>query len=565
MPDMQLQFIGDIAWRSGYHQRQSGVFGATVPLGKEWSSMHSRRSKNGHELAVRFGTISSSTENAYGPKKGGLWDWRGGSWSALRRGAVLSAIFLAACSTSDPGTGIPDTDSPPGDSKNTKTDTGPKVLAPYKDLVFNKIDILDAGSILNRTGLQGKLVRAADGTLFYASLRLLKQLTGQELEKCDIAVFAGGSAPTENYGLRIAVRAPGAATWTIESVNFATVAAPGVPMALFGLDAAFNSGGQLVVTLAAGAGGLFSCGSSDLIMVRRQAANSYTLTTPVADSGACCAPTECVAVVGDSEPACTQGTDVGAWSAVALDPAGSLAIAYVDYHNFADEDGQSWQGYEMWHESGNNVFGIQPWSGYGRFGDLVYSGTTAVSAYAGWTNLGIHIRRRTGSAGNTSDWEDVVLAKTSKVGERLNLAVAPDGRVGLVYHETQTSGTTTNYLYYTESTNDGETWSTAERIDKTGIQIKFPSFAFDAESRPVIAYTTCNDNNQCRANSNGIRMTWRELDGTWPRLPTQVWLPKNELVGDYLQMVLDPDTNIPTFAFHNTTTGSAMYGEGSYP
>src|SRR5690606_23300396 len=86
---------------------------------------------------------------------------------------------------------------------------------------------------------------------------------------------------------------------------------------------------------------------------------------------------------------------------------------------------------------------------------------------------------------------------------------------------------------------------------------EFPSLAYDAESRPLIAFHVCGAGSTC--TDPHLHLAWRELDGT-------TW--KDEVVhsvasttsGVYASLVVDPDTHEVAIAFQEigSGTGAAM-------
>jgi len=427
--------------------------------------------------------------------------------------------------------------------------------APYPSLVwdYKEVDVADP---THPAGVQGKLLRGADGTIYYGYYKYVAPD-----DTCDIAVFGGGTAPNISYELRVTVLAPGSTDWTTPEMAPLDNAGGGAlehVTSLFGLDGIIEAAtDKPIFAIAAGAPGLASCGSSDLVLARRTGPGAWTFESPVTDSGSCCSLEDC-----NGDPACNNGADVGAWATIAESPGGGLAVAYTDYHNFWDQDGQSMQGYEMWEESGA-VTGVRPWDGLGIYSDIIFAGDTAITAYAGYNKTGLWVLRRDGSAGAPTDWVEVKVVSGINVGERLSLAVAEDGTVGLAYHEVNDRfGTKVHDLRYCESTDGGLTWGTCDNVGEQVRQVGYyPSLAFDNENRPLIAYRFCGVDS-CENAHDGLRLTWREHSGEWNSFTVHdEALSKSGL---YNSLVIDPVTNEPTIAFHNQTRGSAMIAAGVF-
>ena len=400
-------------------------------------------------------------------------------------------------------------------------------------------------------GIQGKLLRAGNGTLFYAYLKFVNLD-----DTCNIAVFGGGSAPAINYELHVAVRAAGATTWSIETVPLNQVGPPDYALGRFGIDGVINHANQPVLSLAAGTAGLFSCGSGDLVLATRTGTNAWSVSAEVTASNAY-GGAEC------PDPACTQGTDVGAWSAIAQAPDGSLNVTFTDYHNFSTEDGQTRQGYEMW-QSGGLVTAIMPYVSQGNYADLIYAGGTLITAFAGYKPTGVRVMRRTGNSGTLSDWQQSLLFDSLEVGERLSLALAPDGTVGLAMHVIKTDAqTTVNDLWYCESTDGGATWTQiCDNVDQPVLNLGYnPSLAYANDGTPVIAYRACGAD--CDASDDRLRIAWRNAPGDWGVVDVVAQASNRE--GLYAQLLLDPMTNAPTLAYQDLTLGSAVVATGSAP
>jgi len=407
-------------------------------------------------------------------------------------------------------------------------------------------------------GYQNKLVLAPDGTIYVAYLKYQG-----DMGTCDIANFGGDAVPNSRYDLKLARRAVGQTYWQIEDVPLANVpATDNLPYlaARYGLDGLYDAAGDaLVLAFAAGGPGLASCGSSDLVLARRTSAGVWSFQVPAADSNACC--TVCTPSTSDlaccEDPACTAGTDVGAWAAVAQDDGDAIGVAFTDYHNYWDSDGYDHVGYELW-ESGAGVRGIRPWSGKGDFGDLVYAGAMPVAAYTSYGTGGLFVARRTGASTADDAWEEQDLASGWRIGERINLARAPDGTLGLAAFVASDASGALNDLVYSSSSDDGATWIPFELVEHQLLDAgRMPSLAFDSGSRPGVSYqhvgTTTND----------THFAWRESDGHWTVF--EVDADASRQTGYYSQLVFDPATDAPIVVYQDLTRGAVMIAEGALP
>ncbi len=456
-------------------------------------------------------------------------------------------VTLAACTPSESRSVTEPTDEDvSGGDSDLPAETPP---APYTSLTF-AIEAVDTQTPTTAAGYQGKLLRGPDGTLYYAYM----QATGLANDACDIAVFGSGESPGATYGVRVAVRPPAASTWSIEDVLDGQT--PDYVTARWGLDAVIDGSARLVLTFAGGPGpGLFDCaGAGDLVVATRQGAGSYDVQVRVADSSGCCTPC-------NNGGACTNGEDVGRWAAATLDGQGALAVMYMDYHNSVDEDGAT-PGLELWQTGG--VTGIRPWSMKGTFGVLRSTTAGLIAAYTTRAQTGLYVARQTGSAGSPADWVEQNLRDGWKVGERLAMAVAPDGTIGLAFNARQNNlGLAVDDLVYCWSQDGGVTWSVpCETVDNLGNVGRTPSLAFDRTSRPAVSYYYCGAGGSCAASADGLRFAWRdEVAGRWKRF--NVRFDAGHQDGIYGSLVMHPDTDEPLIAFQDITTGAAMLARGT--
>ncbi len=468
---------------------------------------------------------------------------------------IIACSVIAACkpkSNSGPQNQVP------ADSDGSDSDVGSQF--DYSTLTWTYTDV-EVDDPTLKAGYQGRLLRGADGTLYYAYLKYVGPYDTDGLgNNCDIAVFGGGQAPTSQYYLKLATRAPGTEAWNVETVPLASVPATNNKAfvgALYGVDAAFDSNGRVVLAVAAGGPGVATCASSDLVLATRQAANNWSFVVAADDSSDCCS--DC-----GGEP-CTTGSDVGAWAAVARAPSGALSVAFVDYHFFWDQDGQTAQGYELWQEGGS-VTGIRPWSGFGAFGALTYVDSTPLVAFTAFNGGGLWVLRRTGQTGLSSDWQGQDLRSGWQIGERISLAQSADGVLGLAAHaQADGAGTVVDDLIYCFSQDGGSNWSVpCENVDSRTLHLGHnPSLTFDPAGRAVVSYYYCGAGPSCTAQEDGVKLAWREGLGTWRT--TTVQSDASKRTGTYSQLVIDPVTYEPTVVFQDLTRGAAVAAQGHFP
>src|SRR5262249_45167872 len=108
---------------------------------------------------------------------------------------------------------------------------------------------------------------------------------------------------------------------------------------------------------------------------------------------------------------------------------------------------------------------------------------------------------------NGTTWTVTQVAPSSAIGGGPGFAINTHGRMSLAYFDGDSGK-----LWYTESTDDGVTWSDAEKVDTVGTAGQFPSLAIDPSGEPAIAYYRCSSKieaTQCDANLDGLRVARR--------------------------------------------------------
>ncbi len=490
----------------------------------------------------------------------------------LVRFVVLSflAAALGGCEEPQPNI-IGEGDSDNGNNNNQRWIGNPPP-APWDTLTWGltpgeQTRVETTGDPGLPAGIQGELLADSAGRLFYVYYKFER-----DGEPCSIAAFGGGPAPNAGYYLHVAVRQPGAATWTVEAVPLEQQGGKPHSSARFGIDAEIDNSDRLVIAVAAGGTGLFTCGSAELVLATRTAPNAYTIFHAVSSSGECCDDRTGCTLPGlecCNDPACRDGApgDIGAWAALAIRPDGGRAVAYGDQHNFGTEDGQTQQGLELW-EDGASPVGIRPYAGMGRFTALEYPGTTPIVAFTGFETVrGLHVLRRTGTANDGNDWEEVSLGidyRNYTIGERIRIEKAPDGTIGLVFQAIKDSnGDTINDLFYCSSNDDGATWNGCTSVGAKVWNIGGnPSLTYSADSKPRIAHQYCGVSALCPSADDGLMFSFQADNGLWYHsLAHSVSSTRS---GFYSGVVVDPSTGVPTVAFQDLTNGAAITFSGSF-
>lgn len=467
--------------------------------------------------------------------------------------SLVAVMAMVACGGDKPNNHVSEGDDD-GDEV-TDPNGGQKAPAPWTNVTFTTQDV-EIKTPGFPAGVRGKLVRDSAGTLYYSYFR-----REENVPECDIALFGGGPAPSIAYDAVVAVKAAGATSFTIEKIPLDAVGAPQNQAYIsdpLGLDAAVDNSNRLVLSLPAGGGGQFMCASSDLVVATRTGTNTYTFQVPTTGSESCCAvgpePENC------SDPACVQGTNVGTWPALAVRSNGNLAVAYSDLHFATDKDGTEGAGLELW-AAGSGISGIRPWAASGRWARLKEVNGRLVVAYTtysvGDTGAGAHVLVRQ----DDGHWIGQDQSFGAGVGERLELEVAPNGTVGLLYYAiTDNSGRTVEDLYYCESTDNAATFPSCSRPESAVIIAgQTPSLAFDSQSRPVLSYYYCGSSG---CTNDGLRVAWRDNTGKWWKY--NVRNIANNRSGFYSSIVVDPTTDEPIIAFQDLTRGAAMVAYGNF-
>ena len=511
------------------------------------------------------------------------------AWRVLACLALVPVLGSTGCTSSDPPTQVQRGDPDGGGDDYCEPPCSVDGVPPEPwDTLTWELTEIDVGNPTLAAGIQNRMIRMPNGDIHIAYFKLLESEA-----TCEIAVFAGGTAPAPTYQLRVATLPSGGSPsdWTIEEVRLENIldgdsAQPGYATSRYGIDATVNGSGQLVVALAAGDAGLAQCGSTQAVTCTRAGAGSWSCTIVGNDSGDCCLDimsTDCQASLlcqldYCADPACVAGApgDVGSWSAIATADNGTIGVAFTDVHNFWGETDQTFQGLEF--NEGSSVTGIRPWSSNGKFAALTYDGNTPVVAFTSYTRGGLSILHRPTTNGDGNDWvaphEDSRLDVWNgyQIGERIQLEKPPSdppGRdLGLLFHAYKDrNGTIVNDLVYCRTMVDPlepDEWKWEFPCNKlvTSHIGAFPGLAYDNDGIPYVVYRYCGTSD-CRASQDGVRFAWLDDSqalGRWWRFI--VHNESSSRSGLYNQVVVDPESKEPIVAFQHLTRGSLVIAHG---
>lgn len=483
-------------------------------------------------------------------------------------------IGVSACSSDDGPTDITANSNNNGNSNSAVNDgnMGRTPPAPYDDVAFDCVDVIMPDNPERPYGQQGRLLRNNAGDLFYAMLRPIG------VQPVCGAAISGAISDTPVFDFLVFVKTAGSDTWELERVDFEPTGDPGVLTDRFGIGAAINpANGQPTFSVAAGDGGLFTCGSSDLVLATRTGPNAYTLNTRATNGadfggGAGSCPDDprpegelecCKDVEG-----CTAGDDVGMWSDVAFSTDNNQAVVYSDFHNATTEDGGENQDVELWEPRG--ISGVRPFAGLGLYAGLTFNADNdLVVAFTGYIGGGVYVLRRLddgpewlGANSATTGDERGNLFPGFVVGERISLATAPDGTVGLAFHALRDEDDfEIQDLIYCESDDGGATFQRpCTTVDQPLLRVgNFPSLAYNSQSQPAISYYYCGPDTAC--SRDGLRYAWRDGDGVWWYFNVQN--TDNNRSGEFSGLVFD-ENDAPIIAFTDLTRGAAMVATGTF-
>lgn len=284
------------------------------------------------------------------------------------------------------------------------------------------------------------------------------------------------------------------------------------------------------------------CGANDLYLFSKTG-GTWTRTLVVANSNEAPATDECIAA-----SASTYGWVVGVHPALAISPSGQFAIAWRDIHAGTtlqrDDTARSdlefsldgaFEQIDCGGAAGEyNVLAWEP------SGGLVASWYTEIRSGAGeQAREGIWVARRA-----TPMWEKHRLFQGASA-PRTNMAVAPDGTIGVVWPQAQSL----RYAHIAPGRPLSEAVvETASPVDMNAGQ--HASLAYTADSVPVVSHYRCNrylpDDPGCNAVEDGPVWSWREANGATGIWKTEDIEPEIDewLCGDNTQIGVRPDGSI---------------------
>ncbi|MEM6733195.1 MAG: hypothetical protein AAF658_16675, partial [Myxococcota bacterium] len=189
-----------------------------------------------------------------------------------------------------------------------------------------------------------------------------------------------------------------------------------------------------------------------------------------------------------------------------------------------------------------------------------------IIAYGAYGGQGLYILRSNPDGGfdGVNGRRDGALFQNFIVGERISMAIAPDGTLGIAFYVIEDDDGVAEDLWFCESEDNGETINVGANctiVEEPFLSVgAFPSLAYDSESRPAISYQFCGADATC--SRDGLRYAWRDDTGLWWKF--NVHNVDNNRSGLYTSLVIDPATDAPTIAFHDLTRGAAMLAVGAF-
>jgi hypothetical protein len=276
--------------------------------------------------------------------------------------------------------------------------------------------------------------------------------------------------------------------------------------AMMGVGITLDKSGEPVLAYTGGPSADFRCGASDMLMASVSGGKLGTPSTIAAGSQSTGMPAD-QAINCAAQDVCNQGDATGYWPSIARDPAsGTLGVAFRDLHfGFANDDFAS-SDVEFARGPGYAVYTVDVARGGGTYNRLAFSPTGKAAV--------VHYR-----LDQPTVWLDWETAQgwssqqlfTGKIREQLGFGISAQGLYALAYFDEANK-----LLMYREST-DGETWTSAESVDRDGLTGYYPSLAFDDQGNPAIAYYRCGDygvGDGCDARKDGLILAIRR-QGTW--------------------------------------------------
>jgi hypothetical protein len=245
-----------------------------------------------------------------------------------------------------------------------------------------------------------------------------------------------------------------------------------------------------VVSYQGGPKGIDFCGGSDM-MLGRYSGTAWQKMSVASSS---------TAGMGAVE---TSGDVVGAWSALAITPAGVWHLAWQDIHyGYAKDD---FFKADLEYATGNDGTlrtgeGVQQ-DGAGHYTSIAVDGKgRAVLAFSSERDGGaaVAVRNAPGMFMTTR-----LFSSTGPTAS--SIAAAPgSGRLGLAYYDGSLK-----VLRLRESA-DGVAWGEPEIVDRDGDVGRVVSLRYDSKDRPVLAYYSCGSYQGCDATKDQLRVARRE-------------------------------------------------------
>jgi hypothetical protein len=393
----------------------------------------------------------------------------------------LTLAFLlswAACAeddNNDGNTGGTDTDT------GTDQDGGP----PPAKWSFEKIDE-------ENMGMQSHIAVGLDGSVAIAYFSTIAHEDGI-CEEVDV-----NPPPRLRHTLRFAARAPGASTWTTE-----TVSQPVFPLGPTGLDLAFNSLGQATIAFTGGDPQMQFCGSNDAIVATRTD-TEWTFATAGAESGES----------ATGEPASDAGFVVGLWPALAFDADGNPAVLHKDVHfgGLQHDDKYRADAELAWNTGGGWTHeAVDFGDGAGNSGTLIFDGTgRPIAIYAITIEAQRASRHGVWAARRETDgtWNKVKL-HTGMIHKETTAAFDPGtGELVVAFYSASDSAVKVRRLTDPELFAETDAWDSELVGDSRYDEGQNVSLAFTNSGKAVLAYHRCklytSDASGCDINDEAV-------------------------------------------------------------
>jgi hypothetical protein len=320
-----------------------------------------------------------------------------------------------------------------------------------------------------------------------------------ETTKKDTCVIENRSAETAVYDLCVVLPTTAGFSGSIVTSQLYT--------AKMGVGLALDGSGEPILAYTGGPSAALRCGASDLLVAKVSGGQLGTPRTIATGSASTGMPPDQAANCA-AQNVCNLGDATGYWPSIALDPMSkTLGVAFRDLHfGFADTDFAK-SDVEFARGDAYSIFTVDVARGGGTYNRLAFSptGKAAILHYTLDYLPAIWLDRET---------DQGFVAKklfTGKIREGLAFGISPKGLYAMAYFDEARK-----LLVYREST-DGETFSTAEDVDRDGVTGYYPSLAFDTQGNPALAYYRCGDygvGEGCDGDKDGLYIA-RRHGGSW--------------------------------------------------